>query len=555
MRPFCELRHSLVEGRARQLFRLASLMNSNFRDRPWLVSLLMVSGLMLIGLHIAWVVILHVNGIDHESAPLASALALLTSGYLLICGLAVLASLFREPRGQTGVAIGNPALPDQRSDAQDELNSLFAESRDALLVFDAAGRFLRANAMAHRITGLSELHVGRIHFRELMCLGQMSRAEQLDMEAAFEQATAGTTQSAKSEFVSPVTGSCRFYECDLLPLMKEGQRRGVMVIAKDVTERVIAQKNERILKLSLDFSHEGVCIVDYRATELPIIFANPAFCDMMGYSEAELIGAPARLFVGSQTSSVHIETIRDHLLSQRPLEITLKSHRKDDSWFWSQVSLVPAWSSDREVTHYTAIVRDVTEKRERERKLAHQATHDDLTGLCNRAFFLELIERQFRRAQQEHRSFAVLFIDLDEFKPINDRFGHGAGDDLLVNVARRLLNITRPTDTLARLGGDEFVLLATDLPSTDGAEHIAQRALQELARPHWIGAHQVGVGASIGISEWHPGLLHAEEVLRQADMAMYRAKQCGRNQYQVFTESPGFSVLGQAVESKDVESL
>ncbi len=162
------------------------------------------------------------------------------------------------------------------------------------------------------------------------------------------------------------------------------------------------------------------------------------------------------------------------------------------------------------------------------KKLAYQASHDALTGLANRTMFEEKLQQDFTLARQNNRLMAVLFIDLDEFKPINDTLGHKVGDRLLVAVARALEACILPTDTLARFGGDEFVVLLPDLESARQAEEVAERILQKIARPQQVGGHELYLSASIGISLLDDSETSPEKLIRQADMAMYKAKRwCG----------------------------
>ena len=169
------------------------------------------------------------------------------------------------------------------------------------------------------------------------------------------------------------------------------------------------------------------------------------------------------------------------------------------------------------------------------KKLAYQASHDALTGLANRTMFEEKLQQDFTLARQNNRLMAVLFIDLDEFKPINDTLGHKVGDRLLVAVARALEACIRPTDTLARFGGDEFVVLLPDLESARQAEEVAERILQKIARPQQVGGHELYLSASIGISLLDDSETSPEKLIRQADMAMYKAKRQGRDTFQVYS--------------------
>ena len=184
------------------------------------------------------------------------------------------------------------------------------------------------------------------------------------------------------------------------------------------------------------------------------------------------------------------------------------------------------------------LVAQIAERMRTERKLAHQAQHDTLTGLPNRAQLLDRLRQAIARAQARGDAcFAVLFLDLDRFKLVNDSVGHAVGDELLVEVGRRIVGAMREGDTVSRLGGDEFAILAEDLDGPAMAEDIGRRVLAALGAPVWIGGRELYPTGSIGIAMWHPRYQSGEEMLRDADAAMYRAKAGGRDRSAVFDEA------------------
>ena len=179
------------------------------------------------------------------------------------------------------------------------------------------------------------------------------------------------------------------------------------------------------------------------------------------------------------------------------------------------------------------IERSLAQLGELERKLAHQAYHDDLSGLANRALFLQLLERSLARAKRTGMMVAVLFIDADDFKSVNDSFGHGVGDQVLTEVADRLRRCLRGADSAARLGGDEFAVLVEDVAHLKGVMAVAERILRTLEPPITCEGHELAVRASVGIS-FGSGSAHAQDLLRDADIAMYRAKSAGKGRFEIF---------------------
>ena len=259
---------------------------------------------------------------------------------------------------------------------------------------------------------------------------------------------------------------------------------------------------------------------------------------IFGYSEGEILGKPlSTLFPPSYTQNIAPNGESDPLITfglLRPGSNATEFNgvKQDGSEFPLEISL-SSWKTSEGV-FYSGIVRDVTERKSLEEQLTHQALHDPLTKLANRALFRNRVEHAIDRCGRKRASIAVLFLDLDNFKSINDTLGHAAGDELLILVTERLQACLRTSDTPARLGGDEFAVLVEDIENTDGAVLIAERIRSVLEAPMSICGTEIFVSTSIGIATTTTFKETPEDLLRNADVAMYMSKSSGKNRYTVF---------------------
>ncbi|GKW48206.1 putative bifunctional diguanylate cyclase/phosphodiesterase [Halomonas sp. NCCP-2165] len=419
--------------------------------------------------------------------------------------------------------------------SEQRFRSLFSQHPDAVFAHSRDGIYESLNPMAEVITGIPEKELVGRPIHSIICEPACSKQDIQDTESAFLNAASGVPSSYTMR-LSLKGRPSQDLEVTMVPIVVNDEIDGVFGIIKDITKRVLAEERLHVLERSLEASSNGAVIVDVREEEKPVIYVNPAFTRITGYREQEVIGAPLVFLNSDKTSSQDIQQIQAALYHGRSLSTTIRVYRRDGTPFWNQLFLSPVHDAQQQITHFVGIMNDISERKEQESQLAYQATHDVLTGLGNRALFSDRLSHDVDLATRNGQTLAVLFIDLDEFKPVNDTLGHKVGDRLLISVAERLRQGRRASDTLARLGGDEFVLLLPDLSGPGEAEEVADRLLKDLDKPHRIGEHELHVSASIGIATNHGGIHEPERLLQHADIAMYQAKQQGRNAYQSYTE-------------------
>lgn len=278
-----------------------------------------------------------------------------------------------------------------------------------------------------------------------------------------------------------------------------------------------------------------------------VLQANRSFCEMLGRRGDALVGTPLRCLVAAADAET-LEAMVKSLVEQKVPSAgsELRGVRADEREVWMafNMSLSPDWQS--ESGHLILQAQDVTARRQAEAELYHNAFHDALTGLANRKRFDDEVARAIARlVRRGDQHFAVMYLDLDRFKMVNDSLGHRAGDELLVELGRRLLGALRPTDLVARLGGDEFAVFVDQLESPQGATELAERIQRDLVRPFELGGMDLAVTASIGITFSSNGYRSAEEMLRDADIAMYQAKSQGKARYALFDSSQHRLVAGR----------
>jgi Amt family ammonium transporter len=264
--------------------------------------------------------------------------------------------------------------------------------------------------------------------------------------------------------------------------------------------------------------------------------ANEAFCEMLGRAKDELIGFDTSSYTYPEDLGV-MEENQLRLANREVDEVRYIERyvRKDGRVIIVEVSKSPVFDAAGEMLYYVVSQRDITEERKLTDQLSHQALHDPLTGLANRALFEDRLSQAHRRAARLGDQGAVLLIDLDDFKGVNDTYGHLLGDKLLVEVARRLEKVTRSSDTICRFGGDEFLYLAESVGSAREAEQVAARLLGALTEPFVVDGVHVEQHASVGVVVWDESSAGYNEIVHEADLALYDAKREGKGHHVVFT--------------------
>lgn len=315
--------------------------------------------------------------------------------------------------------------------------------------------------------------------------------------------------------------------------LKKGEPDGGSVwLIEDISARKAAEEQLRLAGLVFESSAEGILLTDADAR---ILSVNPAFERITGFTAAEAIGARPSMMQSGRQNEVFYQEMWQSLRENGLWAGEIWNMRKDGTIYPEWLTISAARDARGQITNYVGVFTDITTLKRSEQQLRHMAHHDPLTDLANRALLDDRLEHALRRAHRDNGRLAVLFIDLDRFKTVNDTLGHNVGDELLVEIANRLKASLREGDTLARLGGDEFVLVLEDLDSPRMAGRVAEKICAILNEPVRVSGHELFAAGSIGISLYPDDGSDVPTLLKAADSAMYAAKGAGRNGYCFYT--------------------
>ncbi len=328
-------------------------------------------------------------------------------------------------------------------------------------------------------------------------------------------------------------GGTRWIEHNCQPVYGEdGHYLGRRGSNRDITVRKQAEDRLRLAASVFANAHEAIIISD---ADNHIIEVNQTFCEITGYSRDEVIGqSPSLLKSGRQSEEFYADMWRT-IGQEGYWRGEIWNRRKSGEIFAEQLTISTIKDPHDRVTHHVGIFSDITPHKENEHRLERMAHYDALTQLPNRILLADRMRQAMAQADRSKQMLAICYLDLDGFKPVNDQHGHDAGDRLLVEIARRLQDALRATDTVARLGGDEFALLVGGIQNLGECERTLDRVLHGIALPFQIpGGAEVMVSGSLGLTLYPDDNADSDGLLRHADQAMYQAKQQGRNRYHVF---------------------
>lgn len=305
-------------------------------------------------------------------------------------------------------------------------------------------------------------------------------------------------------------------------------------VVQDITEEKAAREKIRILSQAVEHSPASVVITELDGT---ITYVNPKFVEVTGYSPEEALGKNPRILNSGHQPAEFYKDMWETLASGKEWRGEFCNRKKNGEEYWESASISAVRSEDDgKPRYYVAIKEEITEKKRQAERINQLALHDPLTSLYNRISFIDHLEKAISTAGRKGTSLALLFLDLDGFKAVNDQLGHSAGDYVLKEVAERLRHAVREMDVIARWGGDEFAIIATEFHSKKEIDSIAGRIIDSLGRPFRPGAAECFIGVSIGIVLFPEDDGEVEQLVKKADQAMYQIKKRGKNSFSYYSE-------------------
>jgi diguanylate cyclase (GGDEF)-like protein/PAS domain S-box-containing protein len=301
----------------------------------------------------------------------------------------------------------------------------------------------------------------------------------------------------------------------------------------NINQRKTSEAQQNLLSHALEKTADSVMITD---TDGNIEFVNTAFEQITGYQREEVKGKTPGLIKSDQHDNAYYQRLWKVISSGNVYNDIIINRRRDGSLYTEEKTITPLFNQRGDITHYISTGKDITDRLEVQERLNFLAHHDALTGLPNRLLFIDRLDHALKRSDRSTHSIAVLFIDLDHFKNINDSSGHDVGDQVLKTAAQRLKDSVRKGDTVARLAGDEFAVILEDISNEQTIPRVADNILHHFSDPFEIGINQFYLSPSIGISLFPTDGEDSKSLLKSADLAMYRAKEQGRNNYQFYAD-------------------
>ena len=422
-------------------------------------------------------------------------------------------------------------LQAQLEESRDSFAKLYDFAPMGYLTLDGRGKILAINLTGASLLGIDRLHLINKPFLTLLCPGE-SKQFFAHLRQSFD------CQSPLSTQLRVKKRSGEIMDIQMESVITQDDELGSKCLTTfcDISKLVAADRAHKLATSILENTPEGVMITD---AEKRIVDVNRAFITTTGYSRDEAVGKTPKLLASGCHDEAFYQTLWQTLHAEGRWQGEIWNRRKDGEIYPEWLNITAIQDENGVVVNYAGIFSDLSSQQQVRQRLHHLAYYDALTDLPNRELFHDRLLNAIASAKRDRKQLALLFLDLDRFKIINDTLGHPVGDDLLKAVSKILKQSVRDSDTVARLGGDEFTIILNSISQIDDAVKVSKNIINRLKKPLLVDQHKLFVSTSIGISIYPDDGDSPEMLLKHADIAMYQAKDSGRNVFQFFETSMG----------------
>lgn len=418
------------------------------------------------------------------------------------------------------------------AESNERYQSLFTHNPNGILTFDKKGRITNGNVEVVKITGFDIMELVGKSFVDII-YEDIYLLQQLINEALNGRSTGG-------EFLlKDKSGNILTINLKVVPLILENEVIGLFGMFKDITEEKKniekLEENEKRFRIIAENAHDLITLVDKNGE---ITYVSPSYQSILGYPHKEYVGKHFIHNVHPDDLGRFMDIVRKSIQSGEPFKIEFRQKNANGEMLWCESIGKPVFNQKNKFQHLVVLTRDISLRKDYESKLKHFAYHDTLTGLPNRLLLKERFEIAKEHFLKENNGLALIILDMDNFKPINDTYGHDIGDLVIKEFGRRIKECVRDHDTVARLGGDEFVILLTGIQNEKNAIKIAERIINKMEQPWKINGEKLMVTTSIGIA-MAPNSKNftKSSLMKNADLALYQAKDSGKNAYKIYDDA------------------
>ncbi len=431
-------------------------------------------------------------------------------------------------------------------DSERRFRSFAENAYDVIWTIDLLGNFTYVSPSVEDQSGFTPEEVLALNVRDVVAADRRELLEEMIAHVRDH----GTLARRRLELEQPTRFGRSIWTDIVVDVIADewGTPREILGITRDVTEQRRVREELRTRVAAIEAAADAVMITD---PDGAVQYLNPAFARLTGYTQSDLLGVVPRPLRRDERGAELAEEVWARLRAGEVWSGELYNRHRNGTFYTSVASISPVRDESGRIIHLVGISRDISDRKALEAELTRLAHYDALTGLPNRTLFFDRLHERIRQARRSGEGLALLFLDLDGFKPVNDELGHESGDEALRAIAERFSRVVRESDTVARMAGDEFAVLLGPMPHPTDAHRVAEKLVAALAAPIPLSAGERTIGVSVGIALFPDHATEADALLKCADQAMYGAKRAGKNRYHFSGDDAAANRAGGGTRSSD----